>query len=74
MLDAVRNAFRLPDLRRKLLISFGILVVYRLAAHVPLPGVNRDGRRPALPHSGPLFRRGYEGFSGDETETKRAFV
>lgn len=41
MIDAVRNAFRLPDLRRKLMITFGILVVYRLAAHIPLPGVNR---------------------------------
>ena len=32
MLDAVRNAFRLPDLRRRLLITLGILVIYRLAS------------------------------------------
>jgi preprotein translocase subunit SecY len=42
MIEAVRNAFRLPDLRQKLLISLGILIVYRFAAHVPLPGVNRE--------------------------------
>lgn len=42
MLEAVTNAFRLPDLRRKLLITFGILVLYRFAANIPLPGVNRD--------------------------------
>lgn len=42
MLDAIRNAFRLPDLREKLLITVGILVLYRLAANIPLPGVNRD--------------------------------
>lgn len=42
MLEAVRNAFRLPDLRRKLLITLGILVVYRLASHIPVPGVNRE--------------------------------
>jgi preprotein translocase subunit SecY len=41
MLEAVMNAFRLPDLRRKLLITFGILVLYRFAANIPLPGVNR---------------------------------
>ncbi len=41
MLEAVRNAFRLPDLRRKLLITLGILVVYRLASHIPVPGVDR---------------------------------
>ena len=42
MIDAVRNAFRLPDLRRKLLLTLGVLVVYRLAAHIPVPGVNRQ--------------------------------
>jgi preprotein translocase subunit SecY len=40
MLDAVRNSFRLPDLRRRLLFTLGILVVYRFAAHIPVPGVN----------------------------------
>jgi len=34
------DAFNLPDLRRRILITFGILVVFRLVAHVPLPGVN----------------------------------
>ncbi len=42
MIEAVRNAFRLPDLRRKLLITLGILVIYRLASHIPVPGVNRE--------------------------------
>jgi preprotein translocase subunit SecY len=42
MLDAVRNAFRLPDLRQKLLVTIGILLIYRFAAHIPLPGVDRE--------------------------------
>lgn len=42
MLDAVRNAFRLPDLRQKLLITFGLILLYRLAANIPLPGVNQE--------------------------------
>jgi len=42
MLEAVLNAFRLPDLRRKLLVTIGILVLYRFAANIPLPGVDRD--------------------------------
>lgn len=41
MLEAVRNAFRLPDLRQKLLTTFGILILYRFAANIPLPGVDR---------------------------------
>jgi preprotein translocase subunit SecY len=36
----LRNAFRLPDLRRRLLFTLGILVIYRLASHIPVPGVN----------------------------------
>jgi preprotein translocase subunit SecY len=41
MIEAVRNAFRLPDLRRKLLYTLFILLVYQFAAHIPVAGVNR---------------------------------
>jgi preprotein translocase subunit SecY len=40
MLQAVRSAFTLQDLRNKLLVTIGILVLYRLCAHIPLPGVD----------------------------------
>lgn len=40
LVASVRHAFALPDLRNKLLITIGILVAYRLCAHIPLPGVN----------------------------------
>jgi preprotein translocase subunit SecY len=40
MLEALANAFRLPDLRRRILVTAGILVVFRLVAHIPVPGVN----------------------------------
>lgn len=48
MVQAVRNAFSLPDLRRKLLVTIGILIIYRMAAHVPVPGVNTDVLKMAL--------------------------
>jgi preprotein translocase subunit SecY len=41
----VFNAFKLPDLRRKILFTLAMLVVYRFAAHVPVPGVNADALR-----------------------------
>jgi preprotein translocase subunit SecY len=40
MLDAILNAFRLPDLRRRILFTIGILIVFRLLAHIPVPGVD----------------------------------
>jgi preprotein translocase subunit SecY len=42
MLEALRNAWRLPDVRNKLLITGLILVVYQFAAHVPVIGVDRN--------------------------------
>jgi preprotein translocase subunit SecY len=38
----MRDMFALPDLRRKILFTLGILVVFRFLAHVPLPGVDLD--------------------------------
>jgi preprotein translocase subunit SecY len=45
MLQAVSNAFKLPDLRKKIIFTVIILVIYRFAAHVPIPGVNLDALR-----------------------------
>jgi len=36
------DAFSLPDLRRRILITIGILVIFRFIAHVPLPGVDQS--------------------------------
>jgi preprotein translocase subunit SecY len=40
LLQAMIDTFSLPDLRRRILITIGILVVFRFIAHVPIPGVN----------------------------------
>lgn len=43
MLDALRNALRIPDLRRKILYTMGLLVVFRIGSFVPVPGVDAAG-------------------------------
>jgi len=45
LLQAMLDAFSLPDLRRRLLVTFGILVAFRFIAHVPLPGVDIEALR-----------------------------
>lgn len=40
MLTAFARAFKTPDLRKKLLFTLGIIVLYRIGAHVPIPGVS----------------------------------
>ncbi len=42
LLQAMIDAFNLPDLRRRILLTIGILVIFRFVAHVPLPGVDLD--------------------------------
>ncbi|MCL0056014.1 preprotein translocase subunit SecY [Dehalococcoidia bacterium] len=48
LLQAVMDSLHHPDLRRKLLFTFGILVVFRFAAHIPLPGVDVGALRETL--------------------------
>jgi preprotein translocase subunit SecY len=45
MLQAVINAFKIPDIRRKILFTVAMLVIFRLIASVPIPGVDREGIR-----------------------------
>ncbi|HLA98531.1 MAG TPA: preprotein translocase subunit SecY [Anaerolineales bacterium] len=40
--SAWRYIWSAKDIRRKLLVTLGILMIFRLAAHVPVPGVNRE--------------------------------
>ena len=42
MLEKFANIFRIPDLRRRILFTLGLLAVYRLGGHIPTPGVNAD--------------------------------
>jgi preprotein translocase subunit SecY len=40
MIDSMRTALALPDLRRRILFTIGMLVVYRLVSNIPVPGLN----------------------------------
>jgi preprotein translocase subunit SecY len=40
MIESIRTAFTLPDLRRRIMFTIAMLVVYRLVANIPVPGVN----------------------------------
>ena len=40
LLSIFRNSFKTPDVRSKLLFTAAIFVVFRIFAHIPVPGVN----------------------------------
>lgn len=40
MTGSIPNVFKIPDLRRKILFTLAMVVVYRLGSHIPVPGIN----------------------------------
>ena len=42
ILQSFQNIFKIPELRSRLLWTLGLLIVFRLGSHIPLPGVNPD--------------------------------
>src|SRR6266487_2671038 len=42
MFEKLANIFRVPDLRKRVLFTLGILAVYRLGGHIPTPGINGE--------------------------------
>ncbi len=40
--EAIANMFRVPDLRKRLLFTLGLLAVYRLGGHIPTPGIDTN--------------------------------
>src|SRR6202051_4491903 len=42
MLSKLANIFRVPDLRKRVLFTLGLLAVYRIGGHIPTPGINGD--------------------------------
>src|SRR3984957_11983036 len=42
MFEKIANIFKIPDLRKRVLFTFGMLAVYRLGSHIPTPGINAD--------------------------------
>ena len=41
MLDTLKKAWRIPDLRRKILYTFAMLIIFRLGSNLPIPGVDK---------------------------------
>src|SRR5438093_1934010 len=40
MLSTILNAFQVADIRKKIAFTAGMLLIYRLGSHIPVPGVN----------------------------------
>ncbi len=48
MLDKIQSIFKIPELRRRILITLGLLIVFRLGCYVPVPGIDGSALAEAL--------------------------
>ncbi|AEV70323.1 preprotein translocase subunit SecY [Acetivibrio clariflavus] len=54
MFETIRNAWKIPDLRRKMFITLIMLLIFRLGSHIPVPGMNA-ARLKELSGMGTIF-------------------
>ena len=47
--EAIANVFAIPDLRKRVLFTLGLLAVYRLGGHIPTPGIDANQLEGVLP-------------------------
>ena len=47
MFTTVSNIFKVADLRNKILFTLFVLLIYRIGAFIPVPGVNTDTLKAA---------------------------
>ncbi|MBC8375443.1 MAG: preprotein translocase subunit SecY [FCB group bacterium] len=60
MIEKIKTVFRIPELRQRILFTFGIIAVFRLGSHVPLPGVDVEVLSAAIDN----LQQGMQGFLG----------
>ena len=44
-MDKIKQIFRIKELRNSILLALGLLIVFRLAAHIPIPGIDTEALR-----------------------------
>jgi preprotein translocase subunit SecY len=53
--NAIRNLFKVPELRKRVFFTLGMLVIYRTGIHIPVPGVDPDALEQLWPQLGGMF-------------------
>ena len=74
MFEKLANIFRIPDLRRRILFTLGLLAVYRLGGHIPTPGVNADKLQQFFEQNRGTFLGFVDLFSGGQLRRLTIFA
>ena len=64
-MDSLKNIFAIPELRKRVLFTFGLLAIYRVGGHIPTPGVNAQALQAMMAQQSANALFGlYDMFSG----------
>jgi preprotein translocase subunit SecY len=73
-MSTVANIFRIPELRRRILFTLGMLAVYRIGIFVTTPGVDRAAMRKYVAGQSGGFLSMFNLFSGGALEQASIFA
>ena len=73
-MNAILNIFRIPELRRRLLFTLGMLAVYRVGIFITTPGVDRRAMRQIMASQSGTFLGMFNLFSGGALEQLSIFA
>lgn len=64
LIDSIRNIFKIPELKNRIIFTLSMLVVYRIGAHIPTPGINGEALSKFLTERGGALMGFFDMFSG----------
>lgn len=64
VISSIRNIFKIPELKNRVLFTIGLLAVYRIAAHIPTPGIDGDALSRFLTEKGGAVMGFFDMFTG----------
>ncbi len=74
MLDSLKNIFAIPDLRKRVLFTLGLLAVYRIGSKIPTPGINADALQALMQSASTGVFGLYDMFSGQNLSQMTIFA
>lgn len=74
MIDAFQNIFRIPELKKRVLFSLGMLAVYRVGCHIPTPGIDSNALAHFFAQARGTLLGLFDMFSGGALEKLTVFA
>ncbi len=74
MFEALQNIFKIPELKKRVLYSLGMLAVYRVGCHIPTPGIDRIALAHFFKQSQGTLLGLFDMFSGGALERLTVFA